>query len=642
MPAAVPPLSPPPRASLLDEDDVEQQLLDSSEDESDADRPAVAALTRGLTDCNWWRLACALLLAVLAMQVWMSTRARAPSPPGDVQPAAAAPAAAVLLPSLPAADAQLDSCASLFTRGLVQLEWLLPPQLPNLSDLTLLRTPPLHMSAQLRWLGARFCELPADGFFGPKSPSSDSEDLQSPPPTPTDAHRQHSPRPLRRDDATWAEIEKDVEEAEAQLIANKQLHITPCQPEDVTQLWMRRCQILPHFDLPPPPLPVQMPAEPQPPPAAAAAAALAAAPAAAVAAPDVSHLEWLRNSWILLLGDSTDRNMVQWLCHEWHLWLQQQHPAAATVLGSEPPLVSSTSARMAADPTLLQRVGGGTGGHAMHSCTWPALNFTVANIFLNGALETNPTQGQLHELLPDGLAFLHAHFPHPPLAISMQVNLWEAAGWVTRFNVPPAENESWAWVPPFGTVPFLQQLEHEMLRPLAHVFGIEAVVRRVPLTSPRTHVLHSDDPVWRLWTKAPFGTCVWPPPLGDHNCPLSAMEHEEVIRTLRQRDHTLRERLHTVMANSSSWRVRTDGGPILLLRTCYWQKGTAWLHEHRNPSVHSMNHAQSMLARAYDLPFADHGNLPLHFTADGAHLAPMQAQEHFNFILNIIRWTHVQ
>ena len=347
---------------------------------------------------------------------------------------------------------------------------------------------------------------------------------------------------------------------------------------------LRCCQLLPLL----PPVPAAEPA--------------AAAASSRVSQLDASRLSFLRDQWVLLVGDSTDRYQVTVLC--------------------------------------LPHLGGIHDTHSIpgHTlCHLPQLNFTLVNVHLDGVMESGwfHTEGvSLIVKLSGALQQLHDRFRRPPVAISMQSLLWDVAGFGEMiWQSHHGHNISHAYTHPFTapvhpTMPYLQRLEHYLLRPLARVFNVRSVLRRSALTTPPSAMLLADDPAWMRWGRAHPGRCFWPAPLDmdatPAQCPIASDQQQHVVAKTREQEENGIAALRMLITNTPRFR-RGDGDghghghghghgsdPLLLLRSQSYCKLRLSV---RAASIHSLNAASSLLANAYSLPFADLGVPPVAFAA---------------------------
>jgi len=406
--------------------------------------------------------------------------------------------------------------------------------------------------------------------------------------------------------------------------------------------WLQRCQLLPLFQLP-----------------------TSTAPVAAVAPGDaaLTHLSFLRGHWLLLIGDSTDRYFAEFLCESASFPFLDDPPAAAVAAAA----TGGGAAAALGTNRVYSRLNS-----EIKQCYLPQLDLYVVNFFVHGALELAEWTTKAADEVAD-FEFLYSHFPRPPLMITLQAGLWDAAGWADRkanmgerfriASTPPTQ-------PDFPVLSFLQAFEHAMLRPVATVFHLRSVLAHTALVPSRASALFADDPTWVTHAKVPLGVCYWPPRIGADmkQCPLMEMQRtvEQLpppppaphsppaaplpknVEHVQRRIRTLSANVQNVLAKTPLWRqgVRSSSiaagaaascvlsEPLLALRSIPIQKLEFSV---RNPSVQSINVALALTARAYRLPFVDHGELPMHYTADGSHLRAEAAQLFFNAMLNIIK-----
>lgn len=453
----------------------------------------------------------------------------------------------------------------------------------------------------------------------------------------------------------WPSILADVAAAESESRAWAATHAMDHSPWLELSLRpssvLRRCQLLPLLTLPP---------------------SLQGTPPR----PDLRHLEFLRDKWFLFIGDSTDRYQVQFLC-------------AANTFTRGGSSGSNDSSSPSQVPLIVSHYE--EGRHCR--CTLPQLNFTLVSIQLHG----RPLSNAIHAvrctcsdarvrtlalaccasdchcvsrpvclltvvgvmeagwwgtekervvgLLASELRHLHSVYPSPPALISLQSLLWDVAGfgedlWQKHTRAQEAETQR---IPPpvHPVLPYLQRLEHYLLRPIASVFGVQSVRNRVALSSPPSAQLFADDPEWMRQAKQPLGRCLWPAPFGYElttQCDLSTDARNNIAAQIRQREQMGRGDLTSLLRDTASWRVPAADSPIVssplvILRSVNLCK----LKSERNPSIPSLNAAASLLASAYSLPFSDVGLHPLQLVADGCHLRQWPMMQQLNLIINIFK-----
>jgi len=274
----------------------------------------------------------------------------------------------------------------------------------------------------------------------------------------------------------------------------------------------------------------------------------------------------------------------------------------------------------------------------------------------------------------------------------MQSALWDQGG--LRANLRPSPDP----YPAFPVLPYLQRLEHSLLRPIAHIFDVPSVAQRAALMDPPAERLFNDDPVWmphKLWDKelqgkvqalwnqtnteinedersknnsssnssSPrtavpvYGRCVWwtdpsfpggldgaaRPASGPSGCPFQPSQMHTLSMLLQQREAefaasatALRQLLVTVCATCATHAAcaACNTRTILVLRNTHYMTGR---RRDWNVLIGSSNSAARLLAASYGLPFADLGTLPSDFSADGVHIKRGPAMQYINLIINIFK-----
>ena len=454
---------------------------------------------------------------------------------GD-SPAGTAPTKATHThPHAATGEIRVMSCIEMYRRQLFTAQWVPPSVLPTLSSQSFDGAEDTRLLVRLQ---------PSNRWSNPEAPRSTLSDVLNGIVERTKVKQQEN----------WSELTDEVERAEeearrwavAAAPASSSMHEPPLpwrELFDAPDRVLRRCQLLPLL-----PLPLLSPV----PPIAGLSSSLAG----------MQHLEFLRDRWFLLIGDSTDRYQVTTFCRQQTFGLKNAESGSQRV------------------DMQLSDINGCT------RCFLPDLNFSLVNLHLNGVMEAGwvgTERDSFLESLSKQLLSLHNVFHRPPAVITLQSALWDIGGfgellWQVHHhrNVSSSYNSKFD-IPVHPILPYLQRLEHYLLRPVARVFGVSSVLHRSALTSPPSSELFSDDPQWMRVAAAELGQCVWPAPIGlaDTLCPIGERKYNAVIETVRRAETRGISALERLVRGSPSFRTAAAaaavGGnaaePLLVLRS---------------------------------------------------------------------------
>jgi hypothetical protein len=287
-----------------------------------------------------------------------------------------------------------------------------------------------------------------------------------------------------------------------------------------------------------------------------------------------------------------------------------------------------------------------------------------------------------HDVLSRALQKLIDRFNgQSPALILLQSKLWDEAGYRDRRPKPDL-------YPMFPVLPYLQRLEHYLLRPISYLFSIRRVLVRPAVTDPPSVRLFSDDPVWlpsypateplhKQWNKTRTaatvdGQCIWvrggalaAAQLQDERsgCPFDAQQRDALASVVRQREETMKEKIKALRGRMADRRSRMNTTtsdrqtaplppspspppspflspsppsppPVLVLRSVHLTTPTS-----RHAWQLSLNGASSLLASSYGLPYADLGIPPLTAHADNVHLKRKTTLRYINLLFNIYKHT---